>query len=450
MRARTRRRSSLLVGNPCFLIRISVSLLALLFPLNAFADAFVVSNNPYRNVAWGSTLRCMAQLHDHIKSVDRIAPYDDAGYCAITWMDYSGYYLATDGTRNGWGDGDEGIKPWPATDYGATDPSLLTSVEFYIPGSEELGTTSTQFQSDHIHSTFLTEYIEGAGCDSCGSGGTPLPPLPIGIASSQLYDSTEEMIDLINSKGGFAIVNHPSIGNANAETNWMGIEIVNTFMALRDEVALSGVTDRLDQALGDWDAALENRSARIWGVATNDNYGPYRDVCGGGGEPACTSSQVPDPLTADHLDQGKIEVLLTSKDLDTFETAFRQGAFFAVREDETASTKGAYPEVTGVTVTTSLISITTTAGDETITWIGNGSSVGTGATLSLRGLPTGTKYVRAEIDDGSGRTLYTQPFELSAPSPSAVGAFGRLASSATTQAVMSACTLPATLPCELF
>ena len=38
-------------------------------------------------------------------------------------------------------------------------------------------------------------------------------------------------------------------------------------------------------------------------------------------------------------------------------------------------------------------------------------------TLVLDGLPEGLVYVRAEISDGEGRTVYTQPFSLGDPLP---------------------------------
>ena len=428
---------------------LTLSLFLLFLPSLSFADEFVVSNNPYRNVNFSTTQRCMAQLHDHVKTVDRIAPYDAAGYCAITWMDYAGNYSTKcSATQVGLGNcTDEQIgqrletrlglfdppatatgRPWPAEDNGATNPASLTSIDFYIPGMEDLGLTEANGSTAHGHSTFMTEYIEAAGCSSCGLDGAPVRPAAT-VPPENQYTDNRSLINLINAKGGFAIFNHPSLGTIGTDEppiGWMGIEIVNTFMALRDDVSLSGISNRLSNARGYWDAALESRSARIWAVAVNDNYGPYKDLCGAAGQPACTSTQVPNPLLASDLDQGKIEVLLTSKDLTTFEAAFRQGAFFAVHENENAVTKGAYPQVTNITVTTSDITITTTAGTETITWIGNGSTIsGANATINLRTLPAGTKYVRAEINDGAGRTLYTQPFELSSPASNGVGWFGR-------------------------
>jgi hypothetical protein len=40
-----------------------------------------------------------------------------------------------------------------------------------------------------------------------------------------------------------------------------------------------------------------------------------------------------------------------------------------------------------------------------------------GPSLSLNDLPDDLVYARAEIDDGDGRTVYTQPFELGDPLP---------------------------------
>ena len=101
---------------------------------------------------------------------------------------------------------------------------------------------------------------------------------------------------------------------------------------------------------------------------------------------------------------------MTAYDLPSYRAAFEAGAFFAIVDDH--EVKGAYPRVTNVFVTSSAIALATADADETVTWIGNGSVVGAGMSLSLQGLPPGLVYVRAEIADPQGRLAYTQPFSL--------------------------------------
>jgi len=101
---------------------------------------------------------------------------------------------------------------------------------------------------------------------------------------------------------------------------------------------------------------------------------------------------------------------VTAYDLPSYRAAFEAGAFFAIVDDH--EVKGAYPRVTNVFVTSSAIALATADADETVTWIGNGSVVGAGMSLSLQGLPPGLVYVRAEIADPQGRLAYTQPFSL--------------------------------------
>lgn len=397
-----------------------LALILCLLSSPVWASTYEVSNNPYRDVNWSTDTACLSQLHDHVNSVGRVATYDDVFYCAVTAMDYAGAW-DVDNVLLGWGY----PRRWPPTDFGFTDPSLLTNIKFYIPGAEEAGwENDVGGQTSHFHSPFMTQYIESFACSGCGPGGidVPTPENAAPIGDEFRYFSDQELIDLINSLGGLAILNHPSIGDGKDEIRWGAIEMFNTFMALRDEANFLGKSNRIAEALALWDDVLETRSARIWGVAVNDQYGPYRPPSSGHG-----NDQIPDPLTADHVDQGKIVVMIASEDLATYEAAFRKGAFFAVQEDSSAS-KGAYPVVTDIDVPESSgsITITTSAGDETVTWTANGSEVcaGQGFSCDLETLPTGMKYVRAEIDDGAGRILYTQAFELTVPIGSSGRSFG--------------------------
>tara|TARA_R110002020_G_scaffold37165_8_gene112284 strand:+ start:68 stop:1258 length:1191 start_codon:yes stop_codon:yes gene_type:complete len=394
----------------------------MLFSSISHATDYSVSHNPYEDVNFNTTLRCLAQLHDHVNNNDpRVSSYDDAEYCAVTWMDYAGYYGNDTGLLVGMGS----PKQWPPEDYGATAIPSLDNIKFYIPGAEEGGYLKDNITfAHHTHSTFMTEYIESAGCSTCNGGSAaPLTPT-VGVPSNRLYETEQELVDLVNELGGWPIYNHPSVGPNTGLTGYKGIEIMNTFMSLRDQKDnedSAGTGTRLTNARALWDTWLETVSARIYAVAVNDHYGPDHTVGVGTG-----GGSVPDDLVANDIDQGKIEVLLTVQDLEAFESSVRAGAFFAVHENETAS-KGAFPEVTNIVVGSNSITLTTTAGNETVRWIANGSSVGTNSfTLSLFGLDAGLKYVRAEIDDGSGRITYTQAFELVSPSPVHHSGFGEM------------------------
>ena len=79
--------------------------------------------------------------------------------------------------------------------------------------------------------------------------------------------------------------------------------------------------------------------------------------------------------------------------------------------------KAAYPTVTNIAVTYDRITISTDAESPTVRWIGDGEVVWEGGTIDLTNLPADLGYVRAEIDDGQGRTVFTQPFSLGPPIP---------------------------------
>jgi hypothetical protein len=153
---------------------------------------------------------------------------------------------------------------------------------------------------------------------------------------------------------------------------------------------------------------LVAKSARIWGVAVND-WNSASQPLGTAATPCWPQ------ITPRNRDRGKLQVLLTSYDFAAYREAFEAGAFFAVVEDN--ASKAAYPTVSNVAVTYNRISVATSVGGVAVRWIGNGAVVGVGSSLSLNGLPDDLVYVRAEIDDGDGRIVYTQPFELGDPLP---------------------------------
>ena len=98
-----------------------------------------MSYNPYVGVDWPNTLRCQSEHHDHAYDTSRITALSNAGYCALTFMHYSGDYRPTPyaawqelgkpnpdpGVPTGWG----GYRRWPPEDFGA--PALpLNSLQF--------------------------------------------------------------------------------------------------------------------------------------------------------------------------------------------------------------------------------------------------------------------------------------------------------------------------------
>lgn len=346
---------------------------------------YAVTNNPYAGVTWATTLRCQTQTHDHINTAGMVQAYDTAGYCGVTFMDYSGGY-ATDGTCIGWC----GERYWPATDFGAPAINTLTNVKLYLPGAEEIGLLASGSQSAHVGSPFMTAYLEGYGCATCGPGGTAVPAVPAGTR----YTDSQQLIDLVNANGGWSVLNHPAGWDL---SRFKAVEVFNNYHQLRDE---KNGTTQVATMRAIWDTHLDMRSARIWGVAVNDHYGP--NVV-----PGTVDAATP-ALTATNIDRGKIQVFTADYALATVQAAFEAGAFVAVNDN--AATKGAYPQITGVTVSAASIVIATQDA-ATVRWYSRGLLVGTGNTLSLA-LPPSLRYVRAEIEDTAGRVVYVQPFEL--------------------------------------
>ena len=224
---------------------------------------------------------------------------------------------------------------------------------------------------------------------------------------NHVYSSDQDAITKMTALGALVTVNHP-----NGAPDWLdaidppphSIEIYNNSHALTDE-GIDSTTHYIAEFRAVWDHLLEFRSARVWGVAVNDWAGAWTPL----GLPSVPGWPL---ITERSRDRGKLEVLVTSYDLEAYTNAFRYGAFFAIVEDN--AIKSAYPVVSNITVTPASVAITTVAGTETVQWIGNGAVVAFGSTLSLSNLPAGLKYVRAEIDDGEGRTVFSQPFSLAA------------------------------------
>ena len=389
----------------------------LLLPRPSAGADYTVSYNPYANVDWATTLRCQSQHHDHVDSAAKVAAMDAAGYCAIMFMSYSGYYrpstsaewnaagrpLPDPGVCVGWC----GQRRWPPTSFGA--PALpLANLRFYLPGAEEVALLANGLPSAHLTSPFLTTYVEGAGCPGCGPGGIPTARHSGTLPIDQIWSSDQQGIDQIVWHGGHATLNHWVNGPASypallALDGYGSFEIFNNYHRMWDDRRGNDLFS--NRMIAAWDYLLQHKSTRIWGVAVNDWFSAWTPL-----GPTSDPANFPD-VTPRNRDRGKLQVLLQSHKRLAYRVAFEAGAFFAVVEDN--ETKSAYPTVFYVRVKTDSIAIATIAGTETIRWIGNGVGVGTGSTLSLSGLPAGLRYVRAEIDDGRGRKVFTQPFTLS-------------------------------------
>jgi hypothetical protein len=398
----------------------------------ASAAAYNVTYNPYGAVEWETTLRCQSEHHDHAANTSKINALANAGYCAITFMTYSGDYRPTpyeqwvdDGRPNpdpgvptGWG----GFRRWPPEDHGA--PALpLGSLQFYLPGAEELGlvggTTGAQVHTTHMLALGLTEYIEGVGCDACGNdGGAVHNDNPFALPETHRYSSNQDYVSKVIALGAIPVLTHPT-GPADQFDDLdpfpQAIEVYNNYHALKDEgsaAEVPGCTGGPSQYIAamraTWDHMLETKSPRIWGIAVNDWASAWTPL-----GPASTSCWP--EITLANRDRGKTQVLVASYDLETYMTAFRAGAFFAVVDG--AEQKAGYPQVNDIAVTPEQIAITTADNDETVIWIGDGEQVATGSAIDLTDLPSDLVYVRAELTDPEGRAVLTQPFSLGPAAP---------------------------------
>ena len=393
---------------------------------------YSVSYNPYATVDWGTTLRCQSEHHDHAYDPGKITALSNAGYCAITFMTYSGDYRPTPyaawvaagspnpdpGVPTGW----VGFRRWPPELFGA--PALpLNSLRFYLPGAEEVGLVGgapgAPYHTSHMLALGLTDYIEGVGCDSCGHEGSAVRnDNPLGLPDTHRYSSNQDFVEKAIALGTIPVLTHPT-GPPDQfdvlDPYPQAVEMYNNYHALKDDGSAQGLpgcpgepSHYIDEMQAVWDHVLETKSPRIWGIAVNDWASAWTPL-----GPSATSCWP--EITLANRDRGKTVVLVESYDVGTYMEAFAQGAFFAVVEDN--EVKSASPAVTNIAVTNDLITIGTAEGDETVTWIGDGEVIGWGNTLDLANLPDELVYVRAEIDDGEGRKVFTQPFSLGPPIP---------------------------------
>lgn len=333
-----------------------------------------VYRNPYGTVNWNTDLRIKAQLHDHNgTSQSRISAYDEAGYDVLTLSHYSGNRsldYAWDSRR------------WPPENWLPGDfISGLRNIDFFLPGAEEVGVLTW-----HVSSPFMESYIEGWDKAS----GTP--------KQENQYESLPELISMVRERGGVPCIAHPWGPLKEVEIDLEGplcLEVYSAFGEYRAALGPEGGFDKNPQSLllENWDSLLERGHAVI-GVAVNDHFGPYSV-----GSVAGISRKI--------WDSGTIQVFAPESAPLAFKAAFMGGAVLAIKD--LGENKGEFPLIQSISNGEDFLTIDTT---DSVRWISNGKIVAEGRDLDLALLPRGARYVRAEVSNLAGSTVYTQAFQL--------------------------------------
>jgi hypothetical protein len=209
------------------------------------------------------------------------------------------------------------------------------------------------------------------------------------------YRTIEQLFQLVRAQGGFPCLAHPwnyRYTNLDLGASYC-TEIYNAIADVHRERGLPWYVekDRNQEAVTVWDQALM-RNQRIFGIAVNDHFGPQTAA-------GVVSNKV--------RDSGKIVVLAKAVTLADYRAAFEAGSFFAVRDY--GETKNLYPRVHSVAVAEGSIYVETSGA---VKWIADGQVVGNQPMLSYGSLPSGARYVRAEISNAEGSTVYTQAFPV--------------------------------------
>lgn len=327
--------------------------------------------DPYAGVDWEHDERLTTQFHEHVRNnPELIGKLDAAGYNAVGLMHYSGV-ASKDYT---WKE-----RHWPPEhELPADFIAGLKHIKVLFPNAEEVG-------FDHITSPFLTRYI------------AKWEPEHFERREPWHYASTQEAIDRIREFGGLAFIAHPW-RHAKAYTKLQGfraMELYNAYCRHKFEIH-STKTDQNEKLRASWDAVLQKNPA-VLGVAVNDWFGVWSD----------------DPkLKPTTRDSGKSIVLVKEVSLAGLRDAVDRGAVLAVQDF--GETKGQLPRLEKIVVSTDAIelSIAKDAGAE-IHWIADGKPLGsTSPRLLLSDLKPGARYVRAEISNAEGSTVFTQAFGL--------------------------------------
>lgn len=329
-----------------------------------------IYSSPYAAVDWTADFRLRAQLHDHQgTTTGRIAAYDAAGYDVITLSDYSGNRTLPYAWTS---------RHWPAEAWlTPTFIASLRNIKILLPGAEEVG-----FPDTHITSSFLDTYIERWTPDM-GSA-----------KQSNQYETVQEMLSLIQSRGGIPCIAHPWNGlPAVSSDSPLCTEVYSAFAAYRTWQGTEAFfkTDRAAVLLSGWDTLLQ-RNQSVIGVSVNDHFGPYSPI-----------ADLPDFIR----DSGKIVVLSKAVTAPAFKEAFSRGAVFAIRDY--GVTKNRYPLVNSIYTDETSIEIDTT---DRIEWVTGGALIGTGRRLESTSIPQGSRYVRAEISNMDGSMIFTQAFRV--------------------------------------
>jgi hypothetical protein len=302
----------------------------------------------------------------------KIAAYDRAGYDVVSLLHYSGApHLALAWTE----------RRWPPEDW--LPKELLAGLEnirFFIPSAEEVA-------PQHVVSPFLTQYIEYWYPSS------PREKQPYH------YQTTNEAIQLIHSFGGLAFLAHP-IDCCRHLTGYHAVEIYNAHPAYQFWIGKEPA-DRNASMLAFWDEKLLDNPT-LYGVAVNDWIGP--------GHPEFLLSYSPTIM-----DSGKTIVISHEATPASFRQAVEAGAMFAVKD--IGETKDQFPHIQSMSVSADVIAIDTT---DRVTWISNGQVVGSGPLFDTSLLPPSARYLRAEIHNADGSTVYTQPWAIQPPRPRGV------------------------------
>jgi hypothetical protein len=329
-----------------------------------------IFHNPYRDTDWAGDQRLLAQHHDHTGlDLDKLRAYDQAGYAVVPLMDYSGapslsYALKT--------------RLWPPESALPADfLASLQHIRVFLPDAEEVGDLS-----NHMTSPFLTTYIE------------LWEPARNPVKQSWQYQTVTEMIGVVGRLGGLPIVAHPWNEGQSVQlgVSSFGVEIYSAFAEDRRRQGIGDFArrDHNQALLQYWDRVLQLNPAVV-GLAVNDHFGPLPD-------------QPTDPQVQD---SGKIVVLVKDVSLDGYRAAFARGAILAVKD--LGAIKGRYPAIETISLERTSILIDT---PDSVRWIANGATVGSAGLLEFASIPSGSRYVRAEVSNADGSVVFTQAFAL--------------------------------------
>lgn len=330
-----------------------------------------ISYNPYGETNWSQDFRLKAQPHDHVGTTteSRLLAYDNAGYDVVSLMTYSGVASVNSSWRE---------RRWPVEDWlSASFLNGLQNIKFFVPNGEEIGYT-------HLTSPFLTTYI------------AKWEPGYYSRQEPWHYFSSQGAIDLITAYGGLAFIAHPWNGYAPyAELRgYTGTEIYSAYARyhqLKSTDPYFTNTDRNAVMVGVWDQMLL-KNPLVRAIAVNDWYGPWND------DPALDNGT---------KDSGKIVVLAHDMTSAGYRNAIDRGAFFAVKD--IGNRKDRYPNIRSISADDNTITIDT---DGSVSWIADGVPIGQGPTIRYNPISLKTLYLRAEIVNPDGSTVYTQAFVL--------------------------------------